>query len=128
MRLIVIVFWLFANSYAIAEPVILSANEIQKLLVGNTAKGLWQGGAYRQFFNKDGSTIYAPQRAQSVLGKWRVNPSNDRYESWWQFSGWESYRVVRDDGNLFWLDDEDAKQLFIVLPGQQLIWTTGSNE
>ena len=41
-----------------AQSVKLKAHEIDTLLSGNTAVGKWDGTAYRQFFDADGTTIY----------------------------------------------------------------------
>ena len=71
-----------------------------------------------------GSTIYAPKRSQSTLGKWRVNPQTNAYESWWERSGWSSYWISRRDGKLFWTDGGgNSPQPFEILPGEQLVWT-----
>ena len=42
-----------------AQSVKLTTAEISTLLMGNTAVGVWEGAKYRQFFNKDGTVIFA---------------------------------------------------------------------
>ena len=93
---------LAAAPLAFAEDVSLTATEISDLLRGRTAIGIWQGTPYRQFFNEDGSTIYAPKDRRSTFGAWRVDPTSDLYESWWEGSGWETWDVIRRDGELYW--------------------------
>ena len=59
---------LFANA-AGADPVPLTAGEIEILLAGNTALGDWQGDTYRQYFATDGATIYAVEGRRSARGR-----------------------------------------------------------
>ncbi len=106
-----------------AEPVPVNAAEISSLLTGNTIRGTWSGDEYKQYFNADGSTIYAPRRSQSTAGKWRVNEKTNQYESWWERSGWSAYGIARNGGELFWIAPGLDPQPFKVLPGQQLVWT-----
>ena len=106
-----------------AEPVAVSAAEIKALLTGNTIRGTWSGDEYKQYFNADGSTIYAPRRSQSTAGKWRVNDKTNQYESWWERSGWSGYSVTREGDGFFWISEGLEPQPFRVLPGQQLVWT-----
>lgn len=107
---------------AFAGDVKLTASEIVDLLRGKTAVGFWQGTPYRQFFNADGSTIYAAKGQRSTLGKWRVDPSQDLYESWWEGSGWEAWSVIRRDGKLYWTGAGVEAIAFQMLDGQQLVW------
>lgn len=118
-------FWvvfILCISSAYAEQIVVKADEIQTLLMGNTIHGTWFGGEYKQHFYKDGRTIYAPRKSQSSLGKWRVNEANDQYESWWERTGWVGYNIVRENGELFWLGDSNEPQPFVILPGEQLVW------
>jgi len=118
-------FLLFAlgpATSALADPVPMLAAEIRSLLTGNTIHGTWSGDEYKQFFNADGSTIYAPRASQSTAGKWRVNEKTNEYESWWERSGWSGYGIVRDGDQLFWASTGLKAQPFRVLPGQQLVW------
>lgn len=105
-----------------AEEAPLTATEIADLLRGNTAIGFWHGTPYRQFFNGDGSTIYAAKGQRSTLGRWRVDPARDLYESWWERSGWEAWGVARLDGTLYWTGPDTEPQAFRVLEGQHLVW------
>ena len=99
----------------------INADEITTLLAGKTAIGVWAGSEYRQYFNPDGSTIYAQYGSRSALGKWRVNTDTNQYESWWESSGWESWRVTLENGTYYWVGD-GGKFAFEVVEGQQLIW------
>ena len=65
-----------------AQSVKLQTLEITALLLGNTAVGTWAGANYRQYFDPDGTTIYAVDGSRSTLGEWRVQDGT--YESLWQ--------------------------------------------
>lgn len=119
--LVLLCFTSVGNSSRAAD--IVTGSEITALLTGNTILGTWNGDEYKQYFRKDGSTIYAPKRSQSTLGKWRVNSENNTYESWWEQSGWSAYRIIRQDRNFFWttLDGKNPEP-FEILPGEQLVW------
>ena len=107
---------------AFAEQVPVKASEIRQMLTGNTIQGTWYGDEYRQYFYEDGKTIYAPRNSKSAAGRWRVNEAENTYESWWERTGWESYRVVEEDGRLFWLGEGNRPEPFFILPGEQLVW------
>jgi len=109
-------------SSASAEEIKLKASEIKELLTGNTALGTWNGTAYRQFFHKDGSTIYATKNNRSSLGQWGVNYTSDTYESLWNEARWDSYDVLRNGHELHWRDGDLRRYAFQILPGQQLLW------
>lgn len=114
---------LLAMSTALfAKEKTLTAAEIRELLAGNTAVGRWIDHNYRQFFNTDGSTIYAQENTRSSVGRWRINQENNQYESWWERAGWGSgYRILQRDGIYYWISSGDtAPQAFEMLPGQQL--------
>ncbi len=119
--LLVVVAALLSGT-ARAEPVVVPADEISKLLTGNTIRGTWYGEEYKQYFMADGVTIYAPRKSQSTRGKWRVNTATNTYESWWERSGWSGYQVVRENGALFWLQKDTENQPFEILLGEQLVW------
>lgn len=106
-----------------AEAMVVNADEIIKLLTGNTAIGAWNGTDYRQYFHEDGSTIYATRNSQSSLGKWRVDTTNNIYQSLWNEGRWDSYMVLRNGEDLLWLDVGKVTYSFKVLPGQQLVWS-----
>jgi len=110
------------NGSAFADPVDLTAPEIEVLLSGRTAIGEWKGRAYRQYFNADGSTIFAMRRSQSTLGAWRVNSDTNRYESKWEDPEWESYTIVREDDTLYWTDEGLEPQAFTMVDGADLLW------
>lgn len=111
-----------AAPLAFAEDVKLTATEIADLLRGHTAIGMWQGTPYRQYFNADGSTIYAAKDQRSTLGKWRVDSTRDLYESWWDGSDWEVWGIIRRDGQLYWTGPGIEAEPFEILDGQQLVW------
>jgi len=102
----------------------LTAAEIRSLLTGNTAIGRWIDHRYRQYFNADGSTIYAQSGQRSALGRWRVNSQTNQYESWWERAGWGSgYRITKKDGVYYWVSStgNTPPQAFELLVGQQLV-------
>ena len=115
---------LLTTSAANADERTLKALEIKDLLTGNTAVGEWLGTRYRQFFDDDGSTIYAQENTRSSLGKWRVSFAKNQYQSWWERVGWGGgYSIVVRGNVYYWVaaDGTTAPQAFEVLPGQQLL-------
>ena len=119
--LIVLLLFVFSTT-SFAEDKTLTAAEIKALLTGNTAIGRWIDHHYRQFFNADGSTIYAQENARSSVGRWRINNSTNQYESWWERAGWGSgYSILRRDGIYYWISSGNTEpQAFEMVPGQQL--------
>jgi len=99
----------------------LSAAQISELLTGNTAIGSWDGTKYRQYFSDSGTTIYAQEGTRSSTGKWRVNKTENVYESKWERTGWSGYPVAREGDKFFWLSSSLPPQQFEVLPGEQLV-------
>ena len=105
-----------------AQSVKLKAHEIEALLSGNTAVGKWDGQPYRQFFDPDGSTIYAQKGARSALGEWRVDSERDEYQSIWpRDADWESLFVMEFAGDFFWVSKSTPPTPFRILEGQQLV-------
>lgn len=104
---------------ALAQDTLLTANEIETLLAGNTASGSWDGAAYKSFFGEDGVTIYAPRGGAPMRGKWRVNRSENTYESWWDHTGWSTYQVLRTDTGYAWVYGSKV-QPFSVQAGEHL--------
>ena len=99
----------------------LSAQEIQNLLSGKTAIGQWDGKNYRQYFREDGITIYAQQGSRSSRGKWRVDTTENTYQSLWEVGGWTSYPVASDGQTLYWLSSALPPQSFKLVEGEQLV-------
>lgn len=107
-------------SVAEAQSVKLSGQEIDKLLRGNTAVGLWDGAPYRQYFGADGVTIFAQKDARSARGEWRVK--GDEYQSVWPGdSDWQGWFVMEYAGQWFWVSKKTPPTPFEVLDGAQLI-------
>ncbi len=103
-----------------AQSVKLRGNEIDILLSGNTAVGVWEGNAYRQYFDPDGSTIYAQSGARSTRGQWRVE--GDEYQSIWpRDTDWEGWFVMEFAGQWFWVSKATPPTPFEVVDGQQLV-------
>jgi hypothetical protein len=103
-----------------AQSVKLQSHEIGALLTGNTAVGEWQGAKYRQYFDADGSTIYAQEGTRSTLGQWRVE--NDEYQSIWKGDpDWEGWFVMEYAGAFFWVSKTTPPTPFEMLEGQQLV-------
>lgn len=109
-------------SPAMAQSVKLKAHEIEALLSGNTAVGQWNGIPYRQFFDADGSTIYAQEGARSALGQWRVDLENDEYQSIWpRDAEWEGWFVMEYASAFYWVSKSTPPTPFRVEEGQQLV-------
>jgi hypothetical protein len=105
-----------------AQSVKLKSHEIAALLTGNTAVGVWEGVAYRQYFDAQGSTIYAQAEARSSVGKWRIDTKRDEYQSIWpRDSDWEGWYVMEYASEFFWVSKSTPPTPFKVLDGQQLI-------
>lgn len=104
-----------------AQSVKLTSVEISTLLTGNTAVGVWEGAKYRQFFNEDGSTVYAQEGGQSSLGEWRIDASRDEYQSIWVGDvEWEGWYVMEYLGTYFWVSKSTPPTPFKMLEGQRL--------
>lgn len=107
-------------SIASAQAVKLQAHEIAALLTGNTAVGVWDGTRYRQYFDPDGSTIYAQDGARSVLGEWRVD--GDEYQSIWPGDvAWEGWFIMEFGGDFYWVSKSTPPTPFAVEAGQKLV-------
>ena len=103
-----------------AQSVKLQSHEIGALLTGNTAVGEWRGAKYRQYFDADGSTIYAQEGTRSTLGQWRVE--NDEYQSIWKGDpDWEGWFVMEYGGSYYWVSRATPPTPFQVLDGEQLV-------
>lgn len=112
---------LLANM-ASAQSVKLTAEQITDLLTGNTAIGKWEGQRYRQFFGADGVTIYAQEGARSARGEWRIDPSNDEYQSIWpNDEDWEGWYVMEYAGAYYWVSKSTPPTPFRVETGDQLV-------
>ena len=103
-----------------AQSVKLRGNEIGALLTGNTAVGVWNGTPYRQYFNADGSTIFAQEGARSARGEWRVE--GEEYQSRWPGEEhWNGWFVMEYAGDWFWVSKSTPPTPFEVLEGEQLV-------
>jgi len=107
---------------AAAQSVKLRAHEIDALLSGNTAIGTWEGARYRQYFDPDGTTIYAPENARSSRGQWRIDADKDEYQSIWpRDAEWEGWFVMEWDGTFYWVSKKTPPTPFELVEGQQLV-------
>jgi len=105
-----------------AQSVKLQSHEITALLSGNTAVGTWEGTPYRQYFDPDGSTIFAQPEARSSVGKWRVDAERQEYQSIWPSdAAWEGWYVMEYAGDFFWVSKRTPPTPFKVIEGQQLV-------
>ncbi len=93
---------------AFAQETRMSADEIARLLSGNTAEGQWEGTAYKSYFAPDGTTIFAPAGADTLTGKWRVNLESEEFESFFDAIGWTGYAVTHTDAGFAWIKDGKA--------------------
>ena len=119
--------FLFALCVCMASPVLaqsvkLKGHEVAALLTGNTITGKWEGMPYRQFFDADGSTIYAQSEVRSTVGKWRIDAERDEYQSIWpRDADWEGWYVMEYAGQFFWVSKSTPPTPFVVVEGQQLV-------
>ncbi len=116
----------FALTFAVlagaaeAQSVKLQGNEIGALLSGNTAVGLWEGKPYRQYFDPDGTTIFAQPDTRSARGEWRIVETE--YQSRWPGdAGWEGWFVMEYAGDWFWVSKTTPPTPFRMLEGAQLV-------
>lgn len=111
----------FLAASAQAQSIKLSASEIEILLTGNTAVGVWEGVPYRQYFGDDGVTIYAQDGARSARGEWRVDAEADEYQSIWANDpDWQGWFVMEYAGDWYWVSRTTPPTPFSVLNGEQL--------
>ena len=104
-----------------ADVLPLSAEQINRLLAGNTITGTWSGAGYRQYFAQGGMTMYIPDDGRADQGRWRVNTQTSQYESWWQMSDWSGYTVVMTNNGYAWAKGTILEP-FTVAPGKQVTW------
>lgn len=103
-----------------AQSVKLRGDEIGILLTGNTAVGVWEGAPYRQYFDPDGTTIFAQPDARSTRGEWRVE--GEEYQSRWPGeTQWEGWFVMEYAGQWYWVSKSTPPTPFEVQEGEQLI-------
>ena len=121
IRRIFLIGLLITASPLAAQSIKLQAHEIDALLRGNTAVGIWDGNSYRQFFDPDGSTIYAQKDARPTVGKWRVDPRSHEYQGIWpNDTEWEGWFVMEYAGDFYWVSKSTPPTPFKILEGQQL--------
>ncbi len=99
----------------------LIASEIEMLLTGNTISGVWSGRAYKQYYGEGGFTVYVTDNDRADQGRWRVNHDTNQYESWWRFTGWSPYSLVKTETGYAWVHGKTL-QPFEVLQGKQVSW------
>ncbi len=103
-----------------AQSVKLRGNEIDILLSGNTAIGVWDGVPYRQYFDADGTTIFAQPGTRSARGQWRIE--GEEYQSLWPGdTDWEGWFVMEYAGDWFWVSKTTPPTPFEVVEGEQLV-------
>lgn len=111
----------FADGMSDPKTVPLTAEQIDRLLRGNTITGTWNGDPYTQFFDASGATIYFPEGGRPDQGKWRVNGDTDQYESWWERTNWTGYTVMMTNDGFAWVSRGEL-QPFAVFEGKQVTW------
>ena len=105
-----------------AQAVKLDGQEIRSLLTGNTAIGRWEGNRYRQYFGKDGVTIYAQEGTRSARGQWRVDDEDKEYQSIWPGDkSWEGWFVMEFGDTYYWVSKTTPPTPFQIIEGQKLI-------
>jgi hypothetical protein len=114
LLLIVFVSFVFAQD----EGTIMTPEEFQNILSGNTMIGEWAGTPYRQYFSENGTTIYLSNGSQSE-GTWRIT-EDGKYCSVWPPSPAEAcYIVTRKDQELVWYSGS-SRYPAVVVEGDQL--------
>lgn len=120
MQLACICALVLSAGAAHAQSIKLATHEITVLLSGNTAVGKWDGISYRQYFDPDGTTIYAQDGARSARGQWRVE--GDEYQSIWPNDPeWEGWFVMEYAGDWFWVSKTTPPTPFKIVIGEKLI-------
>ena len=111
-----------------AGLILVSGEDLQAALSGNTAIGNWVGEDYRQFFDESGDTIYLPDGAAGgSAGSWRVDVTTGQYESLWPpLPTWDVYDVFRDGDQWFWTGGGVELSPFTIVEGDQLAGDSGA--
>ncbi|MEI4260501.1 hypothetical protein [Roseovarius sp. D0-M9] len=104
----------------VAQETNMSVAELEQLLTGNTAEGVWDGVRYKSYFGPDGTTVYDPQDGDALTGKWRVNPDTGNFESFWDAVGWTPYAVLQTDSGYAWVRGGELYP-FDVIEGRNLV-------
>ena len=110
---------LLISSTVQAENVPLKSPEIERLLTDNTVEGVWDSKHYKSYFGADGVTIYAPENGEQQVGKWRVAPDTNQYESFFDAVGWTAYTVLSTDAGFAWMHGGETYP-FAVIEGRAL--------
>jgi len=102
-----------------AEQRALTGTEIRAALEGNTAGGIQDGEAWKQYFDPNGQTTYV-SGGRASPGRWSVR--GDKYCSQWPPSErWDCYRMTGDGDQLTFVPDGGgADWPFTVTKGNQL--------
>lgn len=111
---------------ASAQSVKLSATEINILLSGNTAVGVWDDVPYRQYFDFEGMTVFVPEGATTMRGEWRVDADLNEFQSILHSDdtgkdAWEGWYVMEFSGDWYWVSKTTPPTPFEVLSGEQLV-------
>ena len=106
------------TSKADAGVIQLSAEQIQKLLSGNTITGTWGSATYTQYYGESGFTVYIEDGRPPSRGKWRVKEDTNQYDSWWENTGWTPYTVMMTNTGYAWVNGNTLES-FKVLAGKQ---------
>lgn len=120
-RIFLSLFFSTFISSGLAAEQSMTAAEIEAVLLGNTIDGTWAGSKYKQYYGKDGFTMYVADGSKPSPGKWRVNSDTDDYESWWESTGWTPYKMTRDGETYYWIGQTEKHQ-FAILEGKQVKW------
>ena len=84
--------------------------------------GKWDGTPYRQYFDADGTTIYAQEGAHSARGEWRIDADKDEYQSIWpRDADWEGWFVMEWAGTFYWVSKKTPPTPFELVEGEQLV-------
>lgn len=100
----------------------LSGAEITAALSERTFVGEWKGTPFRQYFGKDGTTIYLAEGATPSPGRWRADEAKDQYCSQWGGRGWDCYDILGDGPDrIIWVVPGDGyRSPGRLLDGRQL--------
>ncbi len=99
----------------------LTADEIQTLLAGNSVAGKFRDAEFTQYFDRNSHTLMVFGGAPPQVGRWKVDPEEDLYCSWWPATDWRCYMVFKSGDTLYWQRlESDERTTSTWLEGDQV--------
>ena len=84
----------------------MTEDEFNRLLSGNTMRGVWADNNYQQYFDPNGKTIYQEDGKPETFGTWRINNQVQFCSIWPPSTDEYCYDVAKDNDTLLWDDGQ----------------------